>query len=162
MDPRAEPEDDIWRALPNPVIPGKARAISVKAETLCRSLSWMVAFAAMTGVMGQIVPREERHPREGGDPSKRRVTARLGLGQLPACAGMTVLSRGLSLHTGIHAWRRLSASNLIRICLQKIDDLLARCGIGNACERLHVVVRNEAVRIGDELIERCLVPRDAR
>lgn len=43
---------------------------------------------------------------------------------------------------------------------QKLDDLLSRLGIADAGERLHIVVLNDAVWIGDELVERRFIPGD--
>ena len=46
--------------------------------------------------------------------------------------------------------------------VQRLLDDVAADLIGDAGERLHVVALNDAVGIGDELVERTLVPRQVR
>src|SRR5262245_54286715 len=45
--------------------------------------------------------------------------------------------------------------------LQVFDDLLAHVLIGQPSEWLHLVVRNDLIRIRDELVQRVRVPRDS-
>ena len=67
---------------------------------------------------------------------------------------MTVVARSL--------FAMLASARAQSLRLQKFDDLLPRRRVCDAVERLHNVALNHAVRIGDELVERAVIPRQIR